>query len=63
MPHSPSARALAALMLLAVIWGYNWVVMKEVMRYVDPFDFTRLRPSQLLPSQRNNHRYIHSLLT
>lgn len=33
----------AALFLLSLIWGYNWVVMKEVMRYVDPFDFTAMR--------------------
>lgn len=33
----------AALALLSLIWGYNWVVMKEVMRYVDPFDFTAMR--------------------
>ncbi|OYW26992.1 MAG: hypothetical protein B7Z51_09470, partial [Methyloversatilis sp. 12-65-5] len=43
MPHSPRARALAALMLLAVIWGYNWVVMKQVIQYVDPFDFSAIR--------------------
>lgn len=35
--------AVAALVLLSLIWGYNWVVMKEVMRYVDPFDFTAMR--------------------
>lgn len=31
------------LLLLSLIWGYNWVVMKQVMRYVDPFDFSALR--------------------
>jgi len=35
--------AVIALILLSLIWGYNWVVMKEVMRYVDPFDFSALR--------------------
>ncbi|ATE62575.1 EamA family transporter [Thauera sinica] len=32
-----------ALVLLSLIWGYNWVVMKEVIRYVDPFDFSAVR--------------------
>lgn len=31
------------LLLLSVIWGYNWVVMKKVMRDVDPFDFSAMR--------------------
>lgn len=35
--------AAAVLLLLSVIWGYNWVVMKKVMRDVDPFDFSALR--------------------
>lgn len=35
--------ALGALILISLIWGYNWVVMKEVMRYADPFDFSALR--------------------
>lgn len=35
--------AVIALFFLSLIWGYNWVVMKEVMRYVDPFDFSALR--------------------
>lgn len=28
---------------MAVLWGYNWVVMKEVLAYVGPFDFSALR--------------------
>ena len=36
-------RAFAALAVLSLIWGYNWVVMKQVMQYVDPFDFTAIR--------------------
>ncbi|OYD53822.1 EamA family transporter [Thauera propionica] len=32
-----------ALVVLSLIWGYNWVVMKQVMQYVDPFDFTAIR--------------------
>ncbi|MDX5364657.1 MAG: DMT family transporter [Pseudazoarcus pumilus] len=35
--------AVAALILLSLIWGYNWVVMKRVLHYVDPVDFTALR--------------------
>jgi drug/metabolite transporter (DMT)-like permease len=33
----------AALALLALIWGYNWVVMKVGMKYADPFTFAALR--------------------
>lgn len=32
-----------ALLLMSLIWGYNWVVMKQVIRYVDPFDFSAIR--------------------
>lgn len=35
--------ALGALLLLSAIWGYNFVVLKEVLAYVDPFDFTAAR--------------------
>lgn len=39
-----SARLAAfALLLMSLIWGYNWVVMKQVIRYVDPFDFSAIR--------------------
>ena len=39
------ARRLAALALfvLALIWGYNWVVMKVGLRYAEPFTFASLR--------------------
>jgi drug/metabolite transporter (DMT)-like permease len=33
----------AALALLALIWGYNWVVMKVAMQYAEPFTFAALR--------------------
>lgn len=33
----------AALLLLAVIWGYNWVVMKSALPYVGPFQFAAMR--------------------
>ena len=34
---------LLALALLALIWGYNWVVMKQGLRYSQPFTFASLR--------------------
>lgn len=39
----PAPTAILALVVLSLIWGYNWVVMKQVMQYVDPFDFTAIR--------------------
>ncbi len=33
----------AALALLALVWGYNWVVMKVGMAYAEPFTFAALR--------------------
>jgi drug/metabolite transporter (DMT)-like permease len=41
--HPTSAGPLIALGLLALIWGYNWVVMKVAMQYVGPMDFAALR--------------------
>jgi len=35
--------ALAALAVLVLVWGYNWVVMKIALRYAAPFDFAALR--------------------
>lgn len=43
MPRKPAAPALLALTALAVIWGYNWVVMKQVLQYSGPFTFAALR--------------------
>ncbi|RGP35607.1 EamA family transporter [Pseudotabrizicola alkalilacus] len=34
---------MVALGLLSLIWGYNFVVMKEVLAYADPLDFTAAR--------------------
>lgn len=34
---------IAALLLLALIWGYSWVVMKIALDYVQPFAFAALR--------------------
>ena len=39
----PVRLAILALVLLSAIWGYNWVVMKQVIQYVDPFDFSAIR--------------------
>jgi len=41
----PRGRRLAALALLALapVWGYNWVVMKVGLRYSQPFTFSALR--------------------
>ena len=35
----------AALALLALLWGYNWVVMKVGMSYAQPFIFAAMRCS------------------
>lgn len=36
-------RPFLALAFLSVIWGYNWVVMKEGLRFCDPFVFAAIR--------------------
>lgn len=40
---SPNRNALIALALLTLIWSYNWIVMKQVLRYSGPFEFSALR--------------------
>ena len=35
--------AFLALILLCLIWGYNWVVMKNALHFSGPYDFTALR--------------------
>ena len=44
-PHDRKAIRLAvlALVALALIWSYNWVVAKSVLRYVGALDFAALR--------------------
>jgi drug/metabolite transporter (DMT)-like permease len=37
------AGPLLALGALALVWGYNWVVMKQALGYVGPWDFAALR--------------------
>lgn len=41
---------IAALVILCLIWSYGWVVMKEGLRFADPFDYAALRtlPGALL---------------
>ncbi|HQT25079.1 MAG TPA: DMT family transporter [Burkholderiales bacterium] len=36
-------KPIAALLLLAVIWGYNWVVMKSALPHVGPLHFAAMR--------------------
>ena len=42
-PASGRSGPLIALVFLALIWGYNWVVMKSAMHYVGPMRFAVLR--------------------
>jgi len=44
MNKKPYPRSAAlALIVLAFIWGYNWVIMKKVLAFCGPFDFAALR--------------------
>jgi len=36
-------RAFIALIVLTLIWGYNWVVMKSALQFAGPFQFAALR--------------------
>jgi drug/metabolite transporter (DMT)-like permease len=36
-------RAAAALLVLSIVWGYNWVIMKQAAAYAGPFQFSALR--------------------
>jgi len=36
-------KALIALFILTLIWGYNWVVMKLAVQYANPFQFSAMR--------------------
>ncbi len=35
--------AMAALAILVLVWGYSWIIMKQVMAYAAPLDFAALR--------------------
>jgi len=41
--RNTTALAVLALIVLALIWSYNWIVTKSVLRYVGALDFTALR--------------------
>ncbi|MEP7043378.1 MAG: EamA family transporter [Dokdonella sp.] len=45
MPVSARTRRAALLVLLLpiLLWSYNWIVMKQVLAYIGPFDFSALR--------------------
>lgn len=43
MPASSRRPALIALFALTLIWSFNWIVMKQVLRYSGPFEFSALR--------------------
>ncbi len=43
MQNKPVIKAFVALLLLTLIWGYNWVVMKLAVQDASPFQFAALR--------------------
>jgi drug/metabolite transporter (DMT)-like permease len=43
MKKNTVIKAFAALFILTLIWGYNWVVMKLALQYASPFQFAALR--------------------
>lgn len=40
---SPQRGASLALVVLILVWAYSWIVMKQVMQYAGPFEFSALR--------------------
>jgi len=40
---STTLKAFGALLLLSVLWGYNWVVMKYALLDAGPFQFGAMR--------------------
>lgn len=50
MSNTSAKGGVAALIGLCLIWGYNWVVTKEGLRFAGPFDYAALRtlPGALL---------------
>ncbi|ADI30882.1 DMT family transporter [Methylotenera versatilis] len=36
-------KAFIALFILTIIWGYNWVVMKQAVQFASPFQFAAIR--------------------
>lgn len=43
MDGKPQKMAVLALAIMSLVWGYNWVIMKEALTYCDPFDFAAIR--------------------
>jgi len=43
MRASPGRDALLVLVLLSLIWSYNWIVMKQVLQWSGPFTFAAWR--------------------
>ena len=43
MPDHTRRNAVLLLALLSLIWSYNWIVMKQVLRYSGPFEFAAWR--------------------
>ena len=41
--ETTTGKPILALAVMSIIWGYNWVVMKEALRFCDPFVFTAIR--------------------
>ena len=41
--RNTTALAVLAQIVLALIWGYNWIIMKSVLRYMGALDFAALR--------------------
>ena len=38
-----TGKPILALAVMSIIWGYNWVVMKEALRFCDPLVFAAIR--------------------
>jgi drug/metabolite transporter (DMT)-like permease len=43
MAQPTRRHAVLLLILLSLIWSYNWIVMKQVLRYSGPFEFSAWR--------------------
>lgn len=43
MSQKSSLRALIALLILSFVWGYNWVVMKLALPFIDAMQFSAIR--------------------
>lgn len=43
MSQKSSPRALIALLILSLVWGYNWVVMKLALPFIDAMQFSAIR--------------------